>query len=562
VGKLSHTALLLALGFLAAPTDLKLPHFIDSTAQSKLRFVTGSSHTSQKYLIETMGGGVAIFDYDGDGWMDLFFVNRAKVQDPMPPGAKPDKQDPAYWNRLYRNNRDGTFTDVTERSGLCGDSYGMGVAAGDYDNDGHVDLFVTGYGHNTLYHNNGDGTFTDVTAKAGVAGGGWSTSAGFIDYDRDGLLDIAVVRYLQWDFSLNIWCGDRRANLRAFCHPDVFQPATYLLYHNNGDGTFTDVSEQSGFGKAPGHGLGIAFNDSDGDGWPDIAVANDAVAQQLFRNNGNGTFREEGVTAGVAFDDDGRTFSGMGIAFDDYDNDGMPDLVITTLANQKYALFRNRHGAYDYVTGQSHLGDISLRHSGWGVAWFDYDNDGWKDLFVAQSHVMDNIEQTEPGLHYAEPPLLARNEGGRFADVSAVSGHPFREAMAARGAAIGDLNNDGFEDVAINCNDCKAKILVNSGNANHWLTIDTIGTVSNLDGLGARVHVVSEGGAQQWAYVSRAGSYLSSNDKRVHFGLGAERKVRLLEILWPSGTMQRMMDVAADQAITVREPPRKAATNR
>jgi hypothetical protein len=509
-----------------------------------------------------MGGGVAIFDFDGDGWMDLFFVNGAKLQDPMPPGAAPDKRDPAYWNRLYRNNRDGTFTDVTEHSGLRGAGYSMGVAAGDYDNDGHVDLFVTGYGHNTLYHNNGDGTFTDVTAKAGVGGSGWSTSAGFVDYDRDGLLDLAVVRYLTWDFSMNIWCGDRSANLRAFCHPDVFRPATYLLYHNNGDGTFTDVSAKSGFGTKPGHGLGIAFNDSDGDGWPDIAVANDAVAQQLFRNGGNGTFHEEGLTAGIAFDDDGRTFSGMGIAFDDYDNDGSPDLLVTTLANQKYALFQNRHGVYDYVTGQSRLGDISLRHSGWGAGWLDYDNDGWKDLFVAQGHVMDNIEQTEPGLHYAEPPLLARNVGGRFTDVSASSGKPFHEAMAGRGSAIGDLNNDGFEDVVINCNEGNAKILMNGGNGNHWLTVDTVGTVSNRDGLGVRVHIVSEGGAQQWGYVSRAGSYLSSNDKRVHFGLGTERKVRSLEIIWPSGTVQKITGVAADQIITVREPARKTGTIR
>jgi hypothetical protein len=534
----------------------RLPQFIDATAKSQIRFVTRASHTKQKYLLETMGGGVAIFDFDGDGWMDLFFTNGAKLQDPMRPGVEPDKRDPVYWNRLYRNNRNGTFTDVTEHAGLRGAGYSMGVAAGDYDNDGHVDLFVTGYGHNTLYHNNGDGTFTDVTAKAGVAGSGWSTSAAFVDYDRDGLLDLAVVRYLKWDFSMNIWCGDRSANLRAFCHPDVFPPATYLLYHNNGDGTFTDVSAQSGFGKAPGHGLGIAINDSDGDGWPDIAVANDAVAQQLLRNNGKGAFKEEGLADGIAFDDDGRTFSGMGIAFDDYNNDGAPDLVITTLADQKYALFRNRNGAYDYVTGQSGLGDISLRHSGWGIGWLDYDNDGWKDLFVAQSHVMDNIEQTEPGIHYAEAPLLARNVGGRFADVSTNSGEPFHQTMAARGSAVGDLNNDGLEDLAINCNECNAKILMNGGNENHWLTVNTVGSISNRDGLGARVHIVSEAGVQQWGYVSRAGSYLSSKDKRVHFGLGPERKVRLLEVIWPSGTVQKLMNVAADRIITVREPPK------
>ena len=547
---------MVSLGLLtAAQPAEKLPRFIDGTAQSLVRFVTQSSHTKQKYLLESMGGGVAIFDFDGDGWMDLLLVNGAKLQEPMPRGAEPDKRDPAYWNRLFRNNRDGTFSDVTVSSGLQGNGYGMGVATGDYDNDGRVDLYVTSYGRNTLYHNNGDGTFTDVTAKAGVGGGGWSTSAGFIDYDRDGFLDLAVIRYLQWDFSMNIWCGDRQINLRAFCHPDVFRPATYLLYHNNGDGTFTDVSEKSGFGRAPGHGLGIAFNDSDGDGWPDVAVANDAVAQQLFRNRGDGTFSEEGVKAGIAFDDDGRTFSGMGIAFDDYDNDGAPDLAITTLANQKFALFRNRQGVYSYVTGQSRLGEMTLRHSGWGASWLDYDNDGWKDLFVAQGHVMDNIERMEPDLHYRETPMLARNLRGRFTDVSATSGAPFQQPIAARGSAVGDLNNDGFEDVVINCNECGAKVLMNSGdNGNHWLTIDTVGTASNRDGLGARVHVVSESGAQQWAYVSRAGSYLSSRDKRVHFGLGTERKIRLLEISWPSGTLQKIEGVAADQILTVREP--------
>ena len=554
--RLQLRSLLCLSALIAAQPIARLPQFVDATGRSRVRFVTRASHTRQKYLLESMGSGVAAFDFDGDGWVDLFFVNGAKLQDPMPPGAEPDKGGAAYWNRLYRNNRDGTFTDVTESSGLRGVGYGMGAAVGDYDNDGREDIYVTAYGRNTLYHNNGDGTFTDVTAKAGVAGSGWSTSAGFFDYDRDGLLDLAVVRYLQWDFSMNIWCGDRSQNLRAFCHPDVFRPATYLLFHNNGNGTFTDVSEQTAFGATPGHGLGIAFNDADSDGWPEVAVANDAVAQQLFRNHGNGMFSEEGLRAGIAFDDDGRTFSGMGIAFEDYDNDGAPDMAITTLANQKYAVFRNRQGAFDYAAAQSGLGEITLRHSGWGVSWLDYDNDGWKDLFVAQSHVMDNIERTQPGIHYAETPLLARNVKGRFADVSATSGEPFREAIAARGSAVADLNNDGFPDLVINCNECGAKVLINGGNGNHWLTIDTVGSVSNRDGLGARVHIVSEGGAEQWAYVSTAGSYLSSSDKRVHFGLGAERRLRSLEITWPSGAVQRLNDVGADQILTVKEPAR------
>ncbi len=540
---------------LTGGSSASTPSYVDETEKSKVRFVTRASHTSQKYLIETMGSGVAALDFDGDGWMDLFFVNGAKLQDPMPPGASPRKDEPAFWNRLYRNNHDGTFSDVTERSGLRGSGYGMGVAVADYDNDGHADLYVTSFGSNSLYHNNGDGTFTDITAIAGVTGAGWSTSAGFIDYDRDGYLDLAVVRYLQWDFTMNIWCGDRPNDLRAFCHPDVFRPATHLLFHNNGNGTFTDVSQSSGFGRVAGHGLGLAFNDADGDGWPDVAVANDAVAQQLFHNQKNRSFDEQGLTSGIAFDDDGRTFSGMGIAFDDFDNDGQPDIAITDLANQKYALFRNTHGIYSYESGSSRLADISLRHSGWGVQWLDYDNDGWKDLFVAQGHVMDNIEKTEPGIQYQEAPLLARNVNARFTDVSKYSGPAFAEPIAARGSIAVDLNNDGFLDLVVTSNDGPAKILMShGGNGQHWLTINTIGTKSNRDGLGARIQLVSAAGREQWTYVTPAGSYLSSNDKRVHFGLGSETKAHLVKISWPSGAEQTLHELDADQIIAVREP--------
>ncbi|MCX6626704.1 MAG: VCBS repeat-containing protein [Candidatus Solibacter sp.] len=432
---------------LRAQAPPKLPVFADVTASSGVNFRCNASKTPEKYLIETMVGGVAMLDYDGDGRLDLFFVNGAALAEKMPAGKEPDKSDPKFWNRLYHNNGDGTFTDVTAKAGVKGHSYGMGAAAGDYDNDGRPDRYVTTYGRNILYHNNGDGTFTDVTEKAGVAAGGWSSAACWVDYDRDGRLDLIVSRYLRWDIHLNPWCGDRNAGIRAYCHPELFSPVTHLVYHNNGDGTFTDVTAKAGLGKLPGNGLGIAFNDFDRDGWPDILVANDKLPQQLFRNNHDGTFAEAALAAGVAYDEDGATFSGMGVNFEDYDNDGWPDIFIGDLANQRYALYRNRKGTFDYVTGATGLGSISVRHSGWGTAFVDYDNDGWKDLFVAQSHVMDNIELSQPAVRYLEPLLMLRNVKGKFEDVSKFCGPAFQRPMAARGAAFGDLDNDGFVDV-------------------------------------------------------------------------------------------------------------------
>ena len=533
-----------------------LPQFRDVTEASGVRFRNAASHTPEKYLLESMTGGVAMFDYDGDGWLDLFFVNGAALSNPMGPGDKPDKSDPRYWNRLYRNNRDGTFTDVTEKAGLRGHSYGMGVAVGDYDNDGRPDLYVTNFGSNILYRNNGDGTFTDVTEKAGVAGGGWSVSACFVDFDRDGRLDLVVTRYLDWDFSRNPYCGERKAGYRAYCHPDQFRAATHLVYRNNGDGTFTDVSAKSGVAAAPGKGLGIAVNDFDRDGWPDLFIANDSFPQQLFRNKRDGTFEEMGLIQGLAYDDDGHTFAGMGADFQDYDNDGWPDVFVNALANQRYGLFRNVSGAFEYVSGPSQVAAITQQHSGWGAKFADFDNDGWKDIFVAQGHVMDNIELTQPSLKYLEPPLLMRNAGnGKFVDVSARGGDIFRTPLAARGAAFGDLNNDGFLDVAINCNDRPAVILRNEGgNGNHWLMLDLVGTASNRDGIGAKIRVVSESGLVQHSMVSRAGSYLSSNDKRAHFGLGSAKRAALVEIAWPSGTLQKLKDVAAGRIVKVEEP--------
>jgi enediyne biosynthesis protein E4 len=401
--------------------------FEDITAKSGVHFRHAASKTSQKYLPESMGSGVAMLDYNNDGLQDLFFVNGAALRDPMSTGTRPDKSDPRYWNRLFKNNGNGTFTDVTIPAGLRGEGYGMGVAVGDFNNDGWPDIFVTNLGRNILYRNNGDGTFTDVTEKAGVGGSGWSVGACFVDYDRDGLLDLVVIRYLEWDFSSNIYCGDRQKGYRAYCHPNEFKPATHLVYHNNGDGTFTDVSKKSGLSASPGKGLGIAINDFDRDGWPDIVVANDSFPEQLFRNNRDGTFTEVGAGMALAFDEDGKTFAGMGVDFADYDNDGWPDVFINALASQRYALFRNQNGgSFDYVSGSTGISRATSGHSGWGAKFIDFDNDGWKDLFVAQGHVMDNIELTQPSTHYREPLLLMRNQKGKFEDVSARSGDVFR----------------------------------------------------------------------------------------------------------------------------------------
>ncbi|MCU1261003.1 MAG: ASPIC/UnbV domain protein [Bryobacterales bacterium] len=497
-----------------------------------------------------------MLDYDNDGHLDVFFVNGAALSDPMGAGQQPDKSNPQYWNRLYRNNGNGSFTDVTEKAGLRGSGYGMGVAVGDFNNDGLPDLFVTGLESSTLYRNNGDGSFTDVTAASGVRCSGWSTGACFVDYDRDGNLDLIVTRYLEWNFEMNLYCGDRRAGYRSYCHPGQFHPTTHVVYHNNGDGTFTDVSKACGIGGVPTQGLGIAINDFDRDGWPDVVIANDSFPEQLFRNNRDGTFTDVATEVGLAYDDDGKTFAGMGLDFADFDNDGWPDIFINALANERYALFKNREAkAFEYISGSTGIARASMMHSGWGAKLLDYDNDGWKDLFVAQGHVMDNIELTQPGVRYREPLLLLRNSKGKFEDVSSASGSVFGAPLAARGAAFGDLNNDGSVDIAINCNNGPALVLMNQGGTgNHWLIVNTVGTRSNRDGIGASIRVVGQSGAEQYGYVSTAGSYLSASDKRVHFGFGMDRMVTLLEVTWPSGTVQRLTNLAVDRVVTVKEP--------
>jgi hypothetical protein len=420
-------------------TPINVPgRFVDATGASHINFTAVASHTSKKYLIETMGSGVALLDFDNDGLLDVFFVNGAALSDPTSKGTIPQKAGEKDWNRLYRQKKDGTFEDVTVKAGLQGVGYGMGVAVGDYDNDGFEDLYVTAYGGNRLYHNNGNGSFTDVTERSGTAGSGWSTSAAWVDLDNDGLLDLVVLRYLQWDFD-DIWCGERREGYRSYCHPDLFKAIPPLVYHNDGNGHFTEISAKIGV-NLPGKGLGIAIADFDRDGHTDIAIANDSMLEFLYRNKGNGSFEEEGLSAGMAVDAEGRTYAGMGIDFQDYNNDGLPDLVITDLANQKYALYRNNgDGSFTYDTYLSRIAAMTLLHSGWGVAFLDYDNDGLKDLLIAQGHDLDTIELTFPQIHYREPMLLARNTGRGFIDVSAQSGDVFREPWVARGMAVGDI---------------------------------------------------------------------------------------------------------------------------
>jgi hypothetical protein len=527
--------------------------FVDIAPALGIHFNYLSSHTPKHYLPETMGPGVALFDYDNDGRLDIFLVNGAPLQDPTPKGFIPQKTGPTYWNRLYHQKHDGTFEDVTQKAGLQGVGYGMGVAVGDYDNDGFEDLYVTAYGGNKLYHNNGDGTFTDVTAKAGVSGSGWSTSAAWVDLDNDGLLDLVVLRYLQWDFD-DIWCGEHKEGYRAYCHPDLFQPISPLVFHNDGNGHFTEVSKKIGLSK-PGKGLGIALADYDRDGHIDLFIANDSMVEFLYHNKGDGTFEEVGLLSEVAVDGDGRTYAGMGVDFADYNNDGFPDLIITDLANQRYALYLNsRDSTFSYASFISGIARATMTHSGWGVRFLDYDNDGWKDLLIAQGHDLDTVELSYPNLHYREPMLLLRNTGKEFVDVSAASGAVFSQPWLSRGMAIGDIDNDGRLDAVVTTNDGPVHILHNeTPTQNHWLLLKLIGHKSNRDAIGAEVEFVTAKGPQ-FATVSTAGSYLSSSDKRVHFGLGSESVAQSIEIRWPSGITQALKNVHADQILTVDEP--------
>ena len=537
-------SLLCALALLAQEANHKSDPVFQVSTLRGVDFTLRNSPTSRKYLIETMPGGVALLDYNNDGLLDIFLVNAGHMRDPMTNPFSFDRHEPAYWNRLYRQNKDGSFTDVTEQAGLAnaGDTnYGMGVAVGDYDNDGYPDIYVTNFGKNILYHNNGNGTFTDVTAKAGVAAGGWSVSAGFFDYDNDGQLDLFVTRYLDWTIEKSKTCGNEKP---TYCPPGQFPAVANILYHSRGDGTFEDVSVPSGIAAKKGHGLGVAFADYDGDGYTDIFVANDVTEQFLFHNNGNGTFTETGLDSGAALTNNGKMLSGMGVAFQDYDNDGLPDLLVTELPHQPYVVYHNEgHGAFTAQELETGFGALSGKSSGWGIGLEDFDNDGWKDAFVVQGHVFDNVETYDSSLSYRELPLLALNHNGHFEKADVGSNVP----VAGRGAAFGDLNNDGWMDVVATALGERPQIYLNRGGKSHWLVVTLRGTKSNRDGYGARVQI-----NDQVRFATASGSYLSSNDKRLHFGLGSAERASV-EIRWPSGIHQVLRAVKADQFIVLEE---------
>lgn len=528
--------------------------FTDITKQTGIEFRHNASPTAIKYLPETMGAGVGLIDFDRDGLLDIFFTNGAAIEEKMPREAKPDKTDKKFWNRLYRQKKDGAFEDVTEKAGVKGAGYSFGTAVGDVDRDGFADLLVTHYGGATLYRNKGDGTFEDWTKKAGVNVDGWATSAGFFDYDKDGRLDIFIARYLIWDFELGkIVCGDPRPGLRAYCHPDNFKPTTNVLLHQKADGTFEDVSEKAGIAETKTKALGVAFADFDDDGWTDVFVANDNFEQQLFRNKGDGAFEDVALPAGAAFDERGKRFAGMGVDAADYDQDGRQDVIITALSNETYPLYRNAgEMSFDYVTQSSGVAQITILGAGWGIKWFDADNDGRRDVIVAQSHVLDTIEKTTAFLKYKQAPLLMRNTAKGFQDISHGAGEAFTRDLSARGLAVGDLDNDGDMDVVIAQTDGAPVILKNNGTKNRWLGLDLRGEKSAPMGEGARVIVTDDKGGRQIFDVSCSGSYLSSNDSRLIVGLGTA-SAKSIEIRWSSGKAQKLENPEVDRYHLVKE---------
>lgn len=529
--------------------------FTDITNQTKINFKHEASPTGQKYLLETMGADVGLLDYDNDGRLDVFFTNGAQLLDQMPKGKMPDKSNPKFWNRLYRQMADGTFEDRTEKAGVKGIGYGFGVAVGDYDRDGFADLFVTHYGGVAFYRNNGNGTFTDATAKLGIVVDGWATSAGFFDYDRDGRLDLFVARYVEWDFERGVlFCGDSRPGYRSYCHPDNFKSSTSLLFHQKPDGTFEDVSEKSGITKTKGKALGLAFADFDDDGWTDIFVANDNIEQQLFRNLGNGRFEDSALAAGVAFDDKGKPFAGMGIDVADYDGDGKRDIIATAFSGETYPLYRNSGDwLFDYATQTSGVAQNTILGTGWGVKFIDADNDGRRDIFVVQGHVSDVIDKTTDFLKYKQPALLLRNNGKEFQNVSFAAGNFFKTDLAARGMASGDLDNDGDSDIVIVQIGNAPVILRNNGTKNHWIGIDLRGVKSAPNGEGARIVLTEANGRKQFFDQSNSGSYLAANDQRIIVGLGSGDSVRRIEIRWTNGKIQTLENPAIDRYYSINE---------
>jgi len=526
--------------------------FEDRQKTSSVDFVLDNSTTLDKPIIDSTLGGVALLDFDNDGFLDIFFTNGARI-------PSMEKDDAAFYNRLYRNNRDGTFTDVTERAGLRGQGYSMGVAAADFDNDGWTDLYVTGVNHNAFYHNNGDGTFTDITEQAGVSGVDsngrklWSVGAAWFDYDNDGLLDLFVTNYLDWSLRTSKVCGDD--GKRLSCSPSLYSGLPNLLYHNNGDGTFTEVSRQTGIAELIGKGMSVAVADFDDDGFMDVFVANDQARNFLLKNFEGQRFTEIGVESGVAYSEDGLPLSSMGVDFRDLNDDGRPDLIVTALGGETFPLYLNSgHGLFESSSYASGLGFQTLRMSGWGVGAYDFDNDGHKDLFMANSHVSENADSYGRD-RYRQTNALFRNLGnGRFENVTPQAGSALQAVAAHRGCAFGDLNNDGRIDVVVSAIGEPAKVLYNiSSRENHWILIQLEGTKSNRDGIGSKIKITSESGEIQYNHATTAVGYASASDKRIHFGVGSARRIREIEIRWPSGHTQLLKDIASDQILMVKE---------
>ncbi len=528
--------------------------FEDMAHRAGVHFVLENCPTPEKYQPETMPAGVALLDYDGDGWLDIFLVNGAEMPSLVKTGPK-------YYNRLYHNNGDGTFSDVSERAGVTGAGYGMGAAVGDYDNDGRPDLFLANVNGNQLLHNNGDGTFSDVTAKAGLSGATyngrkmWSIAAGWFDYNNDGLLDLFVANYCQWDPRYEPVCIGLDG--RGYCHPDSFGPLSNTLYRNNGDGTFTDVSAETGISSVLGRGMGVVFADYDGDGYLDVFVANDNSPNLLFHNVGGKRFEEVGLKAGVAYNDEGAVLGSMGADFRDVNNDGLPDIWHTAIENETFPLYLNKgKGVFQNASQQSGLANITRPMSGWSNGIVDLDNDGWKDLVVARSNVLDNISQISAYFRYAEPNSVFRNLGnGRFEDVSATAGADFLRPAPYRGLAYGDLDNDGKMDLVVTALGAPVRVFRNvTATSNHWILLKLVGSKSNRMGIGARIRITTDDGRKLYNEATTSTGYAASSDSRVHFGLGGSSVIKEIEIRWPSRTHQLLRNVAADQVLEVTEP--------
>jgi enediyne biosynthesis protein E4 len=527
--------------------------FRDVTAGSGIHFHHERAASDQKLYTETMGAGVAWIDYNQDGFLDAFFVNSGYT-----PFFHPEK---APQPALYRNNGDGTFTDVTEQAGIHTDgTFFFGVAVADFDNDGFPDIYMTGYRHSVLYHNNGNGTFTDVTAKAGVGDdGAWATAAGWFDYDRDGKLDLLVTNYVQFDEDHPVSCGQNKPGYRAYCHPDSFSGTSPRLFHNNGDGTFSDVTKKAGLVNKDGKSLAMVLADLNNDGWPDIFIANDTQRNFLYLNNGDGTFRDVSYTSGAGFSEDGKPEAGMSADAADVRNTGLYDLYVSHLDFELNRYYRNNgDGTFTDATISSGLGQTNYRNSSFGARFFDFDNDGWRDLLVTNGHILDNIALYHPGVTYAEERKLYRNLGnGKFADVTSTQDAAFRAPRVGRGLAVGDYDNDGWLDFLVSDNGEDAQLFRNEGGSpaaqkNHWLEVHLIGTKSNRDGIGAALKLTA-GDFTSYDQAKDGMSYCSAQDPRIHFGLGAHAKIDTLEINWPSGAHEVIRDIASDQIVTIQE---------